>query len=64
MLSLSAWKRGLTLPQPIVPGYIDSSWKPLPMRRSGLSVGYRVGEGVKGGGWRSGRRENCGWNVK
>lgn len=36
MLSLTAWEKGLALPQQIMPHYEESPWDTLPVRRSVL----------------------------
>ena len=40
MISFNAREKSQALPQPIVPDYVDSSWEPLSVRRSGLWVGW------------------------
>lgn len=49
MFSINAVGRGLILPQPNVPDFVDFPWKTLPLRRSGQGVC-----------WNAGQEEGCG----
>lgn len=59
------WKeRSLTLPQPIMPDFVDSSWEPLAVRRSGPGGGWQGGEEEQEESWERKLWLECKMKIK